>query len=65
VEGVYLGPTGRRVFLVEFYRRLRERLYYPPRQASFELRDIAREQAYHLARVIEGRDEHYKPFVPS
>jgi hypothetical protein len=43
---------------------LRERLYYPPRQASFELRDIVREQVYHLARVIEGRDDGYQPFVP-
>lgn len=64
-EGVYLGDTGRRVFLAEFYRRLRERLYYPPRQGTFELRDLIREQAYHLARVIEGQQEVYVAFVPS
>jgi CRISPR-associated protein Cas1 len=63
-EGVYLGDTGRRVFLAEFYQRLRERLYYPPRQGSFELRDIIREQAYQLARVIEEQQDAYVAFVP-
>lgn len=62
--GVYLGDMGRRVFLNEFFRRMRERLHYPPRQASFELRDIIREQVYHLARVLESREEEYTPFAP-
>jgi CRISPR-associated protein Cas1 len=64
-SGIYLGATGRKIFLTEFFRRLRESLYYPPRQGTFELRAIVREQAYHLARVIEGRDADYTPFVPS
>jgi CRISPR-associated protein Cas1 len=63
-EGVYLADTGRRVFLAEFFRRLRERLYYPPRQGTYELRDVVREQAYHLARVIRGEEPAYSPFVP-
>ena len=63
-EGVYLADTGRRVFLAEFYRRLRERLFYPPRQGSYELRDVVREQAYHLARVIRGEEASYTAFVP-
>jgi CRISP-associated protein Cas1 len=63
-EGVYLADTGRRVFLTEFFRRLRETLYYPPRQAAFELRDVLRQQVYHLARVIEGEEAEYRPFVP-
>jgi CRISPR-associated protein Cas1 len=62
--GIFLGDVGRRIFLAEFFKRLRERLYYAPRQAAFELRDIIREQVYHLARVIDGRDSHYQPFVP-
>ncbi len=65
VEGIYLTGPGRKVFLTEFFRRLRERLYYPPRQGSFALRDILREQAYHLARVVEGQDPAYLPFVPA
>jgi CRISPR-associated protein Cas1 len=63
-EGVYLAHAGRRIFLTEFFRRLRERLYYPPRQGAYELRDILREQVYHLARVIEGADPAYVAFVP-
>ncbi len=62
--GVFLGDAGRKVFLGEFFRRMRERLYYPPRDAAFELRDVLREQAYHLARVIEGKDAEYATFVP-
>jgi CRISP-associated protein Cas1 len=64
-EGVYLADAGRRVFLTEFFHRLRERLYYPPRQGSFELRDVLREQVYHLVRVIQGKDAVYQPFVPA
>jgi CRISPR-associated protein Cas1 len=63
-EGVYLADTGRRIFLTEFFRRLRERLYYPPRQGALELRAILREQVYHLARVIRGEDPAYTAFVP-
>jgi len=64
VEGVYLADTGRRVFLAEFFRRLRERLFYPPRQGAYELRDVVREQVYHLARVVRGEDNDYAAFVP-
>lgn len=55
---------GRKVFLNELFRRLRERRYYPPREATLELRDILRQQVYYMARVIEGKDEHYVPFAP-
>lgn len=65
IQGVYLADTGRRIFLAEFFRRLRERLFYPPRQGSYELRDILREQIYHLARVIRGEEESYTAFVPA
>ncbi len=65
VVGVYLNQTGRKVFLAEFFRRLRERLEYPPRNAALELRDIVREQIYHLARVIEGQSPDYVPFIPT
>ncbi len=62
--GIYLNETGRKVFLSELFRRLRERAHYPPRQASLEARDILREQIYHLARVIEGKQPEYVPYVP-
>jgi len=62
-EGVYLAATGRRVFLTEFFQRLRDRLYYPPRRAALELRDILREETYQLARVVEGEEAEFRPFV--
>jgi CRISP-associated protein Cas1 len=64
VVGVYLNDLGRKVFLNELFRRQRERLYYPRRAATLELRDILRQQIYHMARVIEGKDETYVPFAP-
>jgi hypothetical protein len=64
VVGVYLGEAGRRIYLSELFRRLRERVYYPPRQSAWELREIITQQLYHLARVIDGREGDYIPFVP-
>ena len=64
-HGVYLNETGRKIFLKEFYSRLREKIMYPPRDGSFELRDIIREQIYLFARVIRGENDTYSAFVPS
>lgn len=64
-EGVYLNSTGRKIFLNELFRRMRERLYYPPRDAQLELRDILQQQIYQLARVIEGQQEQYQPLMTS
>ena len=61
--GVYLNGTGRKIFLHELFRRMRERLHYPPREAQLELWDILRQQIYHLARVIEGRQDQYHSYV--
>lgn len=64
VPGCFLGPTGRKIFLAAFFARLREKIFFPPRQAQFELRAIIREQVQHLARVVENRDLNYEPFMP-
>ncbi|MGI6419414.1 MAG: CRISPR-associated endonuclease Cas1 [Thermoguttaceae bacterium] len=61
---VYLGDSGRRIVLSAFFRRMHERMQYGPRDENLELRQILREQVYHLARVIEQRDAEYLPFVP-
>lgn len=61
---VYLADSGRRVFLGALFQRMRERLFYPPREQTLQLRRIVEEQVYHMARVIEQRDEEYVPFVP-
>ena len=44
VVGVFLSDLGRKIFLSEVLRRLRERLYYPPRDASLELREVVRQR---------------------
>ena len=61
---VYLGESGRRIVLTAYYKRLRDRVHYAARGQSLELRQIIREQCYHLARVIEGKEEEYIPFIP-
>ncbi len=63
-RAVYLGDTGRRVVLAAYYKRMRDRIAYPPRGLRLELRQIVREQCYHLARVIEGEESEYIPFLP-
>ncbi len=62
-EGVYLGRRGRRVFIAELFRRLRETVYYPPRDASLAFREVIRQQTYHMARVVRGEEAVYVPFV--
>ena len=64
VVGVYLNDVGRKIFLTELYTRLRERLDYRPRGVTLELRDILRQQIYHMTRVIEGSEPHYISFAP-
>jgi CRISPR-associated protein Cas1 len=64
VWAVLLSDVGRRIYLHELFHRLREKMFYPPRSATYEIRDIVREQIYHLARVIEGTDSEFEPFVP-
>lgn len=61
---VYLADSGRRVFLGAFFQRMRETMFYPPREQTLELRQILQEQVYHLARVIENKESEYIPFVP-
>lgn len=62
-EGVYLGPRGRRIFIAELFRRLRETVYYQPREATLTFREVIRQQTYHMARVVRGEDATYVPFV--
>ncbi len=61
--GVYLAHRGRRIFIAELFRRLREAVYYAPRDAALSLREIIRQQVYHMARVIRGEEPAYVPFL--
>lgn len=63
LEGaVYLAATGRKVFLAEFLRRLREEAYYAAAGGRYTYREILRQQVYHMARVIKGENDRYQPF---
>ena len=62
-EGVYLGDTGRKVFLQEFFRRQRERMYYPPRRARLSGATLSASRPI-IWRVIEGKQADYVAFVP-
>ncbi len=63
LEGaVYLASTGRKVYLAEFLRRLRETAYYSPGRGRYSYREILRHQVYQVARVIKGEDNEYQPF---
>ena len=63
LEGaVYLAATGRKVFLAEFLRRLREHAFYAVAGGRYSYREIMRHQVYQMARVIKGEENVYRPF---
>lgn len=61
---VYLNATGRKVFLAEFYSKLRDKIYYPPRDASMTLREIITEQVELAARCFRDNSSDYTGFIP-
>jgi CRISPR-associated protein Cas1 len=62
-QGVWLGPTGRRIFFRAWGRRLRETHFYPIRRQTLTLEEIMQQQVYQLARVITREQDTYQPFV--
>jgi CRISPR-associated protein Cas1 len=63
LPAVWLAESGRRVFFRAWGRRLRETHLYEPRGQTLTFEQILRQQAYHFARVVEGADPAYVPFV--
>jgi CRISPR-associated protein Cas1 len=63
-QGIWLSETGRRVFFRAWGRRLREVVYYPPRDQRLTLEEVMEQQAYHFARVVRGEEDRYRAFVP-
>lgn len=61
---VHLNATGRKVFLAEFYARLKDKWHYHPTGQSLEVRDIISQQVNHLARTIAQGTLDYQGFVP-
>lgn len=63
VAAVWLAESGRRVFFRAWGRRLRETHAYEPRGQTLTFEQILRQQAYHFARVVQGDDPEYVPFI--
>jgi len=61
-EGVYLLDTGRKIFIREFLRRLREEVYDPRDGVTVDYRGLLRSQIYRVARALRGEGE-YEPYV--
>lgn len=62
IKAVYLLETGRKVFLKEFLRRLREEVFDPRDGVTQDFRGILRGQIYRIARFLRGEGA-YEPFV--
>ncbi|MDW7966939.1 MAG: CRISPR-associated endonuclease Cas1 [Thermoanaerobaculum sp.] len=59
---VYLAERGRKIFLKEFFSRLREELFDPQQGNQTDWRGLIRSQVYRLARAIK-EEQQYQPFV--
>lgn len=59
---VYLLEKGRKIFIREFFNRLREEIFDPRDGVHTDWRGLIRSQVYRFARTLKG--EHlYEPFV--
>ncbi|AEH45218.1 CRISPR-associated protein Cas1 [Thermodesulfatator indicus DSM 15286] len=57
-----LTPDGLRKFLAKFRERLDEEALYAPLNKRLSYRYIMQQQVWHLARVLDGREEKYQAF---
>ena len=62
-EGVFLGPTGRKILIREILRRFRETTFVPRRNCVLPYMGAVEAQVYHMARVIDGKDPSYSAFT--
>ena len=60
---VYLNTAGRKVFLSSLLGRLRERVYYPDLDGSYQYRAIVRSEVYKVARAFVDEHYDYRGFV--
>lgn len=59
---VRLTDGGFRKFIVQFERKMNQKVRYEPSGQQLGYRDCIREQVRHFARVIRGEEEEYRPF---
>lgn len=61
-RGVHLRGPGKKVFIGALLSRMRERLYYPDQDGTFDLRSIMRAQVYRMARAFVDPGAGYRGF---
>lgn len=61
--GVYLAEEGKRRFLEKYEERLNTKVLHPAAGGQVAYRRAIELQARHLARVLLGREEAYRPFL--
>jgi CRISPR-associated protein Cas1 len=61
--GVYLAEEGKRRFLEQYEERLNTRIAYGPTGEQVTYRRCLELQARHLARVLQGREDVYRPYL--
>ncbi len=61
--GVFLGPRGRKVYLAEFFARLREEVLDGPSGEVCSFKEILRRQVFRLCRLVKGESTVYEPFL--
>ena len=62
-RAVYLGPTGRAIFLRAFYDELRATVQHPEEESAVSYEGLIRRQAMQLAHVVEGTLDGYQAWA--
>ncbi len=60
---IRLTDNGFRKFVVQFERKMNQKVKYVPSGQQLSYRDCIREQVRHFARVIRGEDQDYRPMA--
>ncbi|MFM7325303.1 MAG: CRISPR-associated endonuclease Cas1, partial [Nodosilinea sp.] len=61
--GIWVGAVGKKLFLAELERQLRQPLLYPPQGRRLTVAQIILEQARWVGRCLVGRQLDYEPFT--
>jgi len=61
---VKLTDSGFRKFIIQFERKMGQKIRHGISGQQLTYRDCIREQARHLARVVRGEEDKYQPMTP-
>ncbi|GBD26336.1 CRISPR-associated endonuclease Cas1 [bacterium HR30] len=62
-EPIRFKREAMKYFIELFERRLRNEIFYPPRNHRLNYRQVIEEQVRHFARCVLGTEGGYEPFV--